>query len=272
MPTPTCPFELAIQAWPTIWLGDLLRYLVPAALLGLLLAVLPAAWLARRSVRTLAPGDAQRRRELLHSLVTVLVFSANGALIVVGVHAGLLRVYTDWGSRGTAYAVISLAALVVLHDAWFYWTHRLLHLKSVFRWAHLTHHRSVAPTPWAAYSFSVPESAVQAVFLTLVLLVLPLHPLVILVFLTHMIVRNVLGHAGVELVPAAWLAGWWGRWLTTTLHHDMHHASGRHNYGLYFAAWDRLCGTEHPDYRRRLAELTTRIRGQAGGVQALGAG
>jgi lathosterol oxidase len=101
--------------------------------------------------------------------------------------------------------------------------------------------------PWFA--------ALQAVFLPLTLLVLPLHPTVIFVFLAYMIVRNVLGHAGVELMPRSWLGGWWGRWFTTTLHHDLHHAGGRFNYGLYFTFWDRLCGTEHPQYQARLLAL-----------------
>jgi uncharacterized protein (DUF2147 family) len=35
----------------------------------------------------------------------------------------------------------------------------------------------------------------------------------------------------------------------------MHHQHGRHNYGLYFAWWDRWCGTEHPEYRASLATL-----------------
>lgn len=102
-------------------------------------------------------------------------------------------------------------------------------------------------------------------FLTLILLVLPLHLSSVFVFLAHMIVRNVLGHAGVELLPARWLAGAWGRWLTTTLHHDLHHAQGRHNYGLYFTWWDRIGGTEHPEYRVQLARLVAHIsrRGHA---------
>jgi len=268
MSTPICPVQLALQAWPAIWTGDVLRYLVPAGVLSIALALLPAAWLSRRSVRAHGPASGQRRRELFHSLVTVLVFSANGALIVAGSKAGVLALYTRWDDHGTAYAVFSLLLLIVLHDAWFYGTHRLLHRPQLFGWMHRTHHRSVAPTPWAAYSFAIGEAVVQAVFLTLVLLVLPLHPLVILVFLTHMIVRNVLGHAGVELMPRRWLAGWGGRWLTTTLHHDLHHASGRHNYGLYFTWWDRLCGTEHPHYRQRLLALVRRIEGSRGAITA----
>jgi Delta7-sterol 5-desaturase len=261
MPSAPCPFDLALQAWPAIWWADLLRYLIPAGALALLVAVLPRRWRARRSVRTRQPDAGQRRREFLRSMSTVLIFSANGALIVAGIQAGMLRVYTDFSARGWVYAAASGIVLLLAHDAWFYWTHRLLHRHLVFRWAHAAHHRSQAPTPWAAYSFAPAEAVVQAVFLPLILLVLPLHPAVIFVFLVHMIVRNVLGHAGVELLPRAWLAGWWGRWLTTTLHHDLHHAHGRHNYGFYFTWWDRLCGTEHPEYRPRLAALVAAMAG-----------
>jgi len=257
-----CLFELALQAWPSIWLFDLLRYVVPAGLVVGLLALLPARWRARRSVQSRTPADGQRRREFLNSMLTVLIFSANGALIFAGAKAGVMRLYTDIGERGWAYAGVSLFVLVLAHDTWFYWTHRLLHRRSLFRWSHLTHHRSVAPTPWAAYSFAPVEAVLQAVFLTLILWVLPLHPLVIFVFLTHMIVRNVLGHAGVELMPRAWLAGWWGRWLTTTLHHDLHHSEGRHNYGLYFRWWDRIGGTEHPEYAARLQRFVGSLNGR----------
>lgn len=34
-------------------------------------------------------------------------------------------------------------------------------------------------------------------------------------------------------------------------HHDMHHANGNSNFGLYFTWWDRLMGTEHQDYVAR---------------------
>lgn len=257
--TDPCLLQLALEAWPVIWLGDLVRYLLPAGLVAIALSLLPRAWLASRRVQLHAPMAGQRRREILYSMLTVLIFSANGALIFIGAKTGTLRLYTTLDEFGWAYLPVSLVLLVLAHDTWFYWTHRLFHLRGVFRWAHRAHHRSLAPTPWAAYSFAPAEAALHAIFLTLILLVLPLHPLVIFVFLVHMIVRNVLGHAGFELMPRAWLAGWWGRWLTTTLHHDMHHAQGHHNYGLYFTWWDRVGRTEHPQYRQQLAGLIQRL-------------
>ena len=252
------PWAAALQAWPTIWLIDLLRYLLPAAAVSGVLLVLPAVSRRCRAVRDRDPAAGQRRREFINSMVTVAIFSANGALIYAGVRCGWALIYADPARHGHLYLAVSLVILVVSHDAWFYWTHRLMHHRRLFRKVHLKHHRSVAPTPWAAYSFAAAEAVVQAVFLTLLLTVLPLHPAVIFVFLAHMIVRNVMGHAGVELLPRTWVAGWWGRWFTTTLHHDMHHAGGVFNYGLYFTWWDELCGTEHPDYRARLREWVER--------------
>ena len=47
----------------------------------------------------------------------------------------------------------------------------------------------------------------------------------------------------------------WFGWNNTTTHHDLHHQTGRYNFGLYFTWWDRACGTEHPQYRARLRAL-----------------
>jgi lathosterol oxidase len=38
----------------------------------------------------------------------------------------------------------------------------------------------------------------------------------------------------------------------------MHHQYFRGNYGLYFNIWDRMMGTNHPDYEKRFYAVTTR--------------
>ena len=55
MPTNPCPFDLALHAWPAIWLVDLLRYLVAASIVALVIARLPSAWRSRRHVRPRSP-------------------------------------------------------------------------------------------------------------------------------------------------------------------------------------------------------------------------
>jgi lathosterol oxidase len=256
----------AATAWPFIWVIDLLRYLLAVALVVAVLAVASAGWLRRRLVRIRTLAEGQQRREFSQSMLTVLIFSIVGTGVLAGTHLGLSRVYSKPDEYGWPWLVASFFVVVVLHDAWFYWTHRLMHHPRLFQWTHRTHHLSVAPTPWTAYSFSAPEAFVQALFLPVLLLAVPAHQGVLFLWMIWMVLRNVMGHTGTELLPRSWIAGWWGRWLTTTLHHEMHHAYGKSNYGLYFTWWDRWCGTEHPDYRSRLAQLVNGLEHKPGGL------
>jgi sterol desaturase/sphingolipid hydroxylase (fatty acid hydroxylase superfamily) len=79
-----------------------------------------------------------------------------------------------------------------------------------------------------------------------------------------MIVRNVMGHAGVELMPRALADSRWFGWINATTHHDLHHQSFHYNYGLYFTWWDRLMGTEHPAYRTQLRGDREAAAGKSG--------
>jgi sterol desaturase/sphingolipid hydroxylase (fatty acid hydroxylase superfamily) len=38
------------------------------------------------------------------------------------------------------YMVLTVVALDYLHDAWFYWTHRLLHCRPLYARVHALHH------------------------------------------------------------------------------------------------------------------------------------
>jgi lathosterol oxidase len=121
----------------------------------------------------------------------------------------------------------------------------------------------VTPTPFAAYAFDVPEALLMAAFTPLWLLIVPMHALGLFLFMAFMIVRNVMGHAGVELMPRRLADSRWFGWINSTTHHDLHHTSFHHNYGLYFTWWDRLMGTEHPAYRDTLRGGSRDARGAA---------
>jgi len=229
---------------------DLLRYLLAAGLVWLTVNMLMRRRLAARRILDAAPRSGQVQHEIAYSLATVLIFAANGAMLWLLAATGRVRIYDDVAEYGWVWWWASLALIVVAHDAWFYWTHRLLHARRWFGAVHGRHHASVHPTPWAAYSFHPVEAAIQAAFLPLFVLVVPTHGAVIVVFLVHMILRNAVGHCSHELFPWRWtLRGAW-RWITPVTHHHFHHARNRGNYGLYFTWWDRWCGTEDADYLR----------------------
>lgn len=231
---------------------DLGRYLVIAGLLSLILW-LAKSWSDSRRIQARRAKGADYWREISSSLRTVIIFGLTSLGTVVMVHLGWVS-KLDGPVNGWLFAA-HLVAMIVVHDAYFYWMHRALHLKRMFRFSHLHHHKSVTPTPWAAYSFAPFEAVTEAAFVPGYLLFLtaigaPIYTLVIAIFLMHMIIRNAMGHAGVELFPAGWTRGPF-RWITTTTHHDLHHSHGNANFGLYFTWWDQWMGTEHPEYLDR---------------------
>ena len=65
------------------------------------------------------------------------------------------------------------------------------------------------PTPWTAYSFSAAEAFVQALYLPVVLLVVPAYQSVVFAWMAWMVLRNVMGHSGVD---AALPSHGWQKW------------------------------------------------------------
>ena len=258
-----------LSAWPTVWAMDTARYLVAAALMATILALFWRAGLARRKLQARDPARGQRRREFLASLRTAFIFSLLGTIVAVGDHQGWITIYKGFSQAGPLYLVLSLAVMLLAHDTYFYWAHRAMHHRRLFALFHRTHHLSRTPTPWAAYSFAIPEAIVHGAFVPLFLLVMPVHGLTLLVFGVIQILRNVMGHAGAEVHSAAFGPGRWLGWNNTTTHHDLHHETGRYNYGLYFRWWDKLMGTEHPDYQRKFEAV---VSPAAAGTATVGSG
>jgi sterol desaturase/sphingolipid hydroxylase (fatty acid hydroxylase superfamily) len=250
--------HLYMEAWPRVWAMDTGRYAVAATLMAAIVAGFWRFGLARRKLQARRAGGADIRREILASLRSAAIFATLGTGIFVALQQGWVTIYKDFSVAGPFYLVLSLAVMLVAHDTWFYWTHRAMHHPRLFRLFHRHHHLSHTPTPWAAYSFSIPEAIVQGAFVPLFVAIMPMHGLGLFAFGTIQIVRNVMGHAGTELHPTAFGPGHWLGWNNTTTHHDLHHQTGRYNYGLYFRWWDKLMGTEHPEYRRRFETVIAR--------------
>ncbi len=227
---------------------DLTRYVIFAVAVWFLLWIAFAKPLAGRKIRPDTPKPRQLIVEFGTSLRSIAIFSTI-ALLTFGLERlGLLpgpRVAVEWGE---AWAWTSLVLMIVAHDAYFYWTHRAIHDPRLFRTFHRRHHRSHNPSPFTAYSFDLGEAAIQGSFVPLWMIAVPTQWWVVGLFMLHQIVRNTLGHSGYELFPARRDGRPLLDSLTTTTHHDIHHAEAGWNYGLYFTWWDRLMGTEHPHY------------------------
>lgn len=245
---------------------DLSRYLIAAGVLTLILFVFSQWAEARRIQRTRRATRADYLREILSSLRTVMVYAVVTLAILVGRETGVILLSIQDATLWTI--AWQFALMVLAHDAWFYWAHRAMHSKAMFRATHLHHHKSRTPTPWTAYSFTTIEAVIEVAFVPVFLIVTSLLGIAyagfaILFFIWHQMIRNVMAHAGSELFPAGWVDNRWTSWIATTTHHDLHHSSG-HNYGFYFTFWDRWMGTEHPRYKeefRKNAKPFLMLRG-----------
>jgi sterol desaturase/sphingolipid hydroxylase (fatty acid hydroxylase superfamily) len=251
-------------AGPQAWLTALVMI---AGLIGLRYVLIAGGALAltRLFARRLAPrriqlnpvSDAQLRREALYSLSTIFVFAAVFlAVFAFNRYAGGLQIYRDFDDRGWIWWFCSIVIGLIIHDFYFYWAHRFMHLPGVFERIHRVHHLSTNPSPLAAFAFHPAEAVIEALVIVVIAATIPVHPSALLVIGVYSLIMNVIGHLGFELFPASWHGHPVLRFLNTATSHKQHHATFRYNFGLYSLIWDRMFGTLHPKYADLYSKVT----------------
>ncbi len=245
-----------------LWLGEitptLTRYAVFAVGVWFTLWVLFSGLIRARKIRETTPPRRQLVSEFLFSLRSMLLFATFGVGIDLASRAHLYPL-ADRGTRwGVWWLVASVLIGIVAHDAYVYWVHRWMHRPRWFRRTHRRHHLSNNPSPFTAYSFDINEALLMIGFAIVFPAVFPMHWAAMNLIMMHQIVRNTLLHSGYELTPARADDRPWFGWLTTTTHHDLHHAQAGYNFAPWFTWWDRWMGTEHPDYLARYAAAAWR--------------
>ena len=246
--------RIALTAIPAIALTPGFWYVLLAGLAWIGLHWLFSRLLARRRINPQIPARSQISREVLCSLRSLVIFGLMGGFVAFSVVSGWTWMYFRVERYGWPWLLVSIGVMILIHDTYFYWTHRLMHHPRLFRLFHRTHHLSTSPSPWAAYAFSPLEAVVQAGIAPVIVFTLPVHPVCFTVFMIWQISFNVLGHCGYEMFPRWFVASPLGCLLNTATHHVQHHESFRANFSLYFNIWDRLMGTNHARYQERFAQ------------------
>jgi sterol desaturase/sphingolipid hydroxylase (fatty acid hydroxylase superfamily) len=78
----------------------------------------------------------------------------------------------------------------------------------------------------------------------------PANATIIVVFVFVEIIYNALIHSGIDPFPGWMVTHRYFGWVAGSAYHDLHHRTANWNFGLYFRFWDRLMGTEQPDFVR----------------------
>jgi lathosterol oxidase len=250
-----------VAATVKIFVTSALRYFALAGIPFLLFYLLMPSRFRRFKIQQRLASKKDFIREIWHSMQSTLVFT----VITIAILFTPLRQYTLLYDHLTDFPLwyigVSLVLCLIVHDTYFYWMHRLMHHKKLFKLTHVVHHESTNPSPWTSYSFHFAEAVVEGGVLLVLVCLMPLHPLTVLLFTISGFIINVYGHLGYEIMPRWFRHSWMFEVFNTSVHHNLHHKKFRGNYGLYFRVWDRTMGTEHPDYIKEYDLLQESSRG-----------
>ncbi|NMH27802.1 sterol desaturase family protein [Flavobacterium silvaticum] len=221
-----------------------LRYFIMTGLAFLLFYVLFRNKFARLKIQRMFPKNKDYYREIKYSCLTLVIFSAYAVLVFRSPLTAYTKLYQDISQFGLAYFFGSVMLAILIHDTYFYWTHRLMHHPKLFRYIHLIHHKSHNPSPWAAYSFHPLEALIEGGVILVVVFLIPMHRGAVGLFMLAMFSFNVYGHLGYEILPKKFYRSRLGRIFNTGTNHNDHHHGVRGNFGLYFRFWDCVMHTE----------------------------
>ena len=199
------------------------------------------------------PRAAQIGREVFWSTISMLVFSALLTATWCLSAAGLGRGYFAVSDHGWAYLAFSVVVMAVVHDSYYYWAHRFMHARPVFRYVHKLHHTFTSPTPFASYAFHPLEAVVEVAWFAPLAFVLPMHPLAVGIYIVLLTAFNVISHLGYEFYKPQV-----ARWFVTSTHHNLHHVRAKGHFMLYFNFWDRVMGTNADDYHALMGQFAAR--------------
>lgn len=238
-----------------IFIALTIRYFVIAGIPFLIFYKILTSKFIKRKIQEQKASKKDFWREIINSMLTNLVFLASALLLLLTPLKTYTKIYENIHDFPLWYLPISLVLALIVHDTYFYWMHRTLHTKFLYKHFHKTHHLSTNPSPWAAFSFHLGEAVFESLIIFIIVFLIPIHPSMIIAFTLASLTINVYGHLGFEIMPKWFRKRWSFQIFNTSVHHNMHHQYFEKNYGLYFRFWDRIMGTENKNYVKRFEEV-----------------
>jgi sterol desaturase/sphingolipid hydroxylase (fatty acid hydroxylase superfamily) len=195
--------------------------------------------------------------------VAVLIWTAFEA-VTLWLYANHRIPYLSWQAH-PVFFVLWFFAIPFWRELHFYWIHRLIHWKPIYKYIHSLHHKNINPNPWSGMAMHPVETTI---YLSVVLIhwVVPSHPFHFMFDLQHAALGAACSHHGFDgpLLD--------GKWPTGSYFHYLHHRYFECNYGEATLPFDRWFGTfrdglpdgagsrlpgEHKDARKGSAPQTS---------------
>jgi plant 4alpha-monomethylsterol monooxygenase len=241
--------------WTGLWADFLFRALAVGGQLvsvgAFMLFAAPLTWLAWRDPPSLRRYRIQSRRPRAQTLLvpSVARWLANNAAMGAAVCA-----LWPWIRPGRVHlgalpplwvVAAQVLAFAALDDFLFYWMHRALHTRWLFKRVHGVHHRIL--TPWAVTGHYMHPAEYVATGLLMLAgpALLGAHVVTVYAWIAVRQWEAAEGHCGYDLPwsPSRLFPGSDG-----ARHHDAHHAKIHGNFAGFFPHCDRWFGTEVEGY------------------------
>jgi len=182
----------------------------------------------------------QIRREIKASLVSVAIFGLLGGTTFLLLRGGWLHVT---GSVSLSHWIIEVAVLFLWNELHFYFSHRLMHSKTLYKKIHLEHHRSVVVTPFSVYRFHWLEALMLGTVMPLAMVFHAFSIWSLLMLPPLSLLWNLVGHSNFR--PHTIGLGWLAR---ASERHAAHHTKIHGNFGFSLPYLDWWFATTLADY------------------------
>ncbi len=207
-------------------------------------------------------GDGSQKRFLFGSQLWDNVFwsVASGCTIWTGYEVMLMWAYANghapyvsWTDQPVYFTLI-LVVLMAWQTVHFYFVHRSLHWKPLYRIAHYVHHKNTNVGPWTGLAMHPIEHVIYF-SAALLYFVLPSHPIHAMFTLQFAALMSAVGHIGFDKVVVKG-----GVQFPSDYFHFLHHKHFECNYGNTLFPADRWFGTFHDGSDEAHAKMIERIR------------
>ena len=143
--------------------------------------------------------------------------------------------FLDWNKHPVAFIAL-LFVIPFWREFHFYWIHRLIHWKPLYKRVHYLHHKNINPIPWSGMAMH-PVEILLYFSVVLIHWIVPSHPFHFLFNLQHTGLSPACGHHGFE----GPIVG--DKWPTGSYFHYLHHRYFECNYGEAGIPLDKWFGT-----------------------------
>jgi sterol desaturase/sphingolipid hydroxylase (fatty acid hydroxylase superfamily) len=239
-----------LNYFTTFTIAFIFTYILLAVVGFIVLYKFTPSFLKNKKIQQVPPQRSAIQSDIIWSITSMVIWIGVTYILFLLISRDLTKVYLNISQYGLIYWTFTGVLFIIIHDTYYYWVHRFMHLnRFMFKYVHSHHHTSRTPTPLSMFAFGPIEALLLGGYFILMTMFIPVHIYIIVLVFAFNSLANFIGHSGYEITKSNNHTGW-KKYILNSIHHDDHHKYAYMNYGIYFTFWDTCMNTMHPLYHK----------------------